>query len=41
VRFALPKAYLVTETGLLDPTALTAYLPKVREAAEGVTKKFR
>jgi uncharacterized protein (DUF1330 family) len=31
---AKPKAYLVTETELLDPTALATYLPKVREAAK-------
>jgi uncharacterized protein (DUF1330 family) len=29
-----PKAYLVTETELLDPAALSAYLPKIREAAK-------
>jgi uncharacterized protein (DUF1330 family) len=31
---AKPKAYLVTETELLDSTALATYLPKVREAAK-------
>lgn len=29
---AKPKAYLVTESELLDATALAAYLPKAREA---------
>jgi uncharacterized protein (DUF1330 family) len=31
---AKPKAYLITESQLLDPAAVAEYLPKVREAAK-------
>jgi uncharacterized protein (DUF1330 family) len=31
---AKPKAYLVTESEVLDPAALSAYLPQVRQAAK-------